>query len=183
MSSEKEEEKDNNNDNTKKRSLSSTMTTTASGEAEGVITPITAEGEMPQKRFYRTRAHCNPLSHNDTFEYPTHPKDMDWSVDHFLENKQPTVLDIGCGFGGLTVKLSTLLPEERILGMEIRAKVTEYVRLRLVALRKESKKKNETSTAYQNASVMRTNSMKYLAQYCYPQSLSKVFFLFSRSSF
>ncbi|CAN0537577.1 unnamed protein product, partial [Laminaria digitata] len=29
--------------------------------------PITIEGKMPQKRFYRARAHVNPLSHNDSF--------------------------------------------------------------------------------------------------------------------
>lgn len=29
--------------------------------------PITIEGAMPQKRFYRARAHVNPLSHNDSF--------------------------------------------------------------------------------------------------------------------
>jgi hypothetical protein len=30
-------------------------------------TPITVDGDIPQKRFYRQRAHCNPLAHNDTF--------------------------------------------------------------------------------------------------------------------
>jgi hypothetical protein len=35
----------------------------------------------------------------------------------------PTMIDVGCGFGGLTVALSTLFPDERALGMEIRAKV------------------------------------------------------------
>ncbi len=30
--------------------------------------PITWDGDMPQKRFYRQRAHCNPLSFNDSFE-------------------------------------------------------------------------------------------------------------------
>lgn len=25
---------------------------------------------MPLKRFFRSRAHCNPLSHNDGFHYP-----------------------------------------------------------------------------------------------------------------
>ncbi len=30
--------------------------------------PITIDGVMPQKRFYRARAHVNPLSHNDSFE-------------------------------------------------------------------------------------------------------------------
>ena len=38
--------------------------------------PITEDGERPQKRFYRSRAHCNPLSNNDTFEYPTTPGEM-----------------------------------------------------------------------------------------------------------
>ena len=124
-------------------------------------TPITLEGEMPQKRFYRSRAHCNPLSHNDAFQYPRTPNDMDWT-QHYRSGKPPSVLDVGCGFGGLTVALSTLLPDEQILGMEIRAKVTEYVRLRIVALRKEN------PNQYQNASVMRTNSMKYLPHYCQP---------------
>jgi tRNA (guanine-N7-)-methyltransferase len=84
---------------------------------------------------------------------------MDWSKEHYpnwkYNNKSPSVLDIGCGFGGLTVALSTILLEETILGMEIRAKVTEYVRLRLVALRKE------IPGSYHNASIMRTNLMKF----------------------
>lgn len=28
---------------------------------------------MPLKRFFRSRAHCNPLSHNDGFHYPISP--------------------------------------------------------------------------------------------------------------
>lgn len=140
-------------------------------ESTETPTPITAEGEMPQKRFYRSRAHCNPLSHNDNFEYPINPDAMDWSP-HYASGSPPSILDVGCGFGGLTVALSTLLPNEVVLGMEIRAKVTEYVRLRIVALRKEN------PGQYQNASVMRTNSMKYLPHYCKPRSLVKLFFCF-----
>lgn len=30
--------------------------------------PITYDGDKPQKRFYRARAHVNPLSHNDSFD-------------------------------------------------------------------------------------------------------------------
>lgn len=30
--------------------------------------PATTAIKAPQKKFYRSRAHCNPLSHNDSFE-------------------------------------------------------------------------------------------------------------------
>lgn len=38
---------------------------------------------MPQKRFFRSRAHCNPLSHNDAFNYPNTPADVNWKEEHF----------------------------------------------------------------------------------------------------
>jgi tRNA (guanine-N7-)-methyltransferase len=138
-------------------------------------TPITAEGDYPQKKFYRSRAHCNPLSHNDTFEYPRTPSDIDWTENYYPglpKGVVPDVLDIGCGFGGLTLALATLLPDSVILGMEIRAKVMEYVRLRIVASRKEH------PGSYQNASVMRTNSMKYLPNCFGKHSTTKLFFCF-----
>ncbi len=157
---------------------------------------ITPDGEMPQKRFYRSRAHCNPLSHNDNFDYPSRPDLFDWTIDHYpningdnnddgdgVENKEskkscgknkivPTVLDIGCGFGGLTTALSTLLPDKMILGLEIRGKVTEYVRLRILALRKEN------PGQYENCSVLRSNTMKLMPHFFAKHSLEKIFFCF-----
>ena len=141
--------------------------------------PITADGDMPQKKFYRSRAHCNPLSHNNTFEYPSHPSTMDWST-HYPEftpadpsqKVVPTVLDVGCGFGGLTIALATLLPTQTILGLEIRAKVTEYVRLRIMAHRKEN------PGQYQNAFVLRSNTMKHMPHYFEQSTLEKIFFCF-----
>lgn len=162
--------------------------TSSSAEAAA---PITAEGEMPQKKFYRSRAHCNPLSFNEAFDYPTRPDLFDWTEEHYPEHpslsqddKQisgfnaqsaaicPDVLDVGCGFGGLTMALSPALPNNTILGLEIRAKVTEYVRLRIVAQRKEH------PGQYQNCSVMRTNAMKYLPNFFPKASLEKLFFCF-----
>ena len=32
-------------------------------------------------------------------------------------------VDVGCGFGGLTVTLAALFPDKLVLGLEIRAKV------------------------------------------------------------
>jgi tRNA (guanine-N7-)-methyltransferase len=155
--------------------------------------PITAEGEMPQKKFYRSRAHCNPLSFNEAFDYPTRPDLFDWTEEHYPDHPalaqgsekesssgfnsqsasiRPDVLDVGCGFGGLTMALSPVLPNNTILGLEIRSKVTEYVRLRIVASRKEH------PGQYQNCSVMRTNAMKYLPNFFPKASLEKLFFCF-----
>lgn len=163
------------------------------GVQVGINAPITTEGDMPQKKFYRSRAHCNPLSFNETFDYPTRPDFMDWTEEHYPNhpaltkdsaeemssfqmssamNIKPDVLDVGCGFGGLTMALSTALPNNTILGLEIRAKVTEYVRLRIVAKRKEHPGR------YQNCSVMRTNAMKYLPNFFGKGSLEKIFFCF-----
>ena len=43
-----------------------------------------ASNGAPKKRFYRSRAHCNPLSHNDGFSYPMSSLHMDWS-SHYPE--------------------------------------------------------------------------------------------------
>ena len=36
--------------------------------------------------------------------------------------------DIGCGYGGLLVQLSPMFPDKLMVGLEIRVKVSDYVR-------------------------------------------------------
>lgn len=57
------------------------------------------------------------------------------------------------------VELSPLFPDTLMLGMEIRVKVSDYVRDRVIALRKQNPGK------YQNIACLRTNAMKYLPNF------------------
>lgn len=72
-------------------------------------------------------------------DIPTRPEAVDWS-SHYPSVSQPVVrfVDIGCGFGGLLIRLSPLYPDSMMLGMELRDKVSNYVRERIIALRRES---------------------------------------------
>lgn len=161
--------------------------------------------EKPKKALYRQRAHCNPL--NDClFPYPISPSHVNWAQhypmiypdsgfgpdylvvntsDHpveypleakFTSSPGPTILDIGCGFGGLLMHLSRLFPEKLCLGMEIREQVSNYVGERIRAAR-------VADNTCRNASVIRTNSMKYLVNYIRKGQCEKLFFCFADPHF
>lgn len=64
------------------------------------------------------------------------------SILTFIKKNRITILDVGCGFGGLLsiyfyniVTLSPEFPNDCILGLEIRHKVTQYVIDRINNLR------------------------------------------------
>ncbi|XP_073682364.1 tRNA (guanine-N(7)-)-methyltransferase [Garra rufa] len=139
---------------------------------------------MPQKRYYRQRAHSNPMA-DHTFQYPVCPDEMDWSElypEYFRpldgsespekQKAQVEFADIGCGYGGLLVQLSKLFPEQLILGLEIRVKVSDYVQDRIRSLRAAE------PGSYQNIACLRSNAMKYLPNFFTKGQLSKMFFLF-----
>ena len=64
--------------------------------------------QLPQKRFYRQRAHSNPLAHH-TFDYPPCPNEEYWdTVYPDRRNRQVRILDIGCGYGGLLIQVNSL---------------------------------------------------------------------------
>lgn len=134
---------------------------------------------LPKKRYYRQRAHSNPFS-DHKLDYPTSPEEMDWSklypdYDNSENNTKPvTIADIGCGYGGLLVSLADKFPERRILGMEIRVQVTEYVEERIKALRESHKDENK----FNNCAVIRANSMKFLPNFFKRSQLDKMFFCF-----
>lgn len=139
---------------------------------------------LPQKKYYRQRAHSNPIA-DHCIEYPTKPDAMDWSTLYpkyfsmsntenaeIIGAKQVELIDVGCGYGGLLVTLSPMFPDSLILGMEIRVKVSDYVMDRVAALR------SQNPGQYQNIACLRTNAMKYLPNYFYKGQLKKMFFLY-----
>nr|XP_002128586.1 tRNA (guanine-N(7)-)-methyltransferase [Ciona intestinalis] len=146
--------------------------------------------KLPRKKYFRQRAHSNPLGDHNV-EYPISPRTMDWSkhypayfVNEKSENnemesddmtvRKVEVLDIGCGYGGLLIALSKLLPDTLITGMEIRVKVSDYVQERIQALRMAHVGTKE----FQNVACIRTNAMKYLPNFFSKGQLKKTFILF-----
>ena len=97
------------------------------------------------------------------------------------------IADIGCGFGGLLVALSPLMPSSLIIGMEIRTQVTEFVQDRIRALRVQSHSQESSSATplpatpsgpYQNIACIRANTMKFLPNFFHKAQLSKIFLCF-----
>ncbi|XP_053157980.1 tRNA (guanine-N(7)-)-methyltransferase [Hemicordylus capensis] len=149
--------------------------------------------QPPQKRYYRQRAHSNPLA-DHTLRYPAKPEEMDWSElypeffapltkdnrhddpkdaeERAKPASQVELADIGCGYGGLLVALSPLFPNTLMLGLEIRVKVSDYVRDRISSLRASH------PGQYQNIACIRSNAMKHLPNFFHKGQLCKMFFLF-----
>ncbi|KAL2828915.1 putative methyltransferase-domain-containing protein [Aspergillus cavernicola] len=145
----------------RKKIAAATAETSGDASISGSPTPATLL-RLPQKKYYRQRAHANPFS-DHLLEYPLSPAHMDWST-HFpaFVNPDPTqtnaagaqkllrdveVVDIGCGFGGLLVGLAPVLPDTLMVGMEIRVQVTEYLTTRIHALRNQQQHLLQTSSS------------------------------------
>lgn len=128
--------------------------------------------QLPQKRFYRQRAHSNPIA-DHSFDYPAHPFLFNWdSLYPSICDRKIEFADIGCGYGGLLITLGEMFPEVYSIGLEIRVKVSDYVMDRIEALRKLNPKK------YENIACLRTNAMKYLPNFFTKGQLTKMFFLY-----
>ena len=81
----------------------------------------------PQKKYFRQRAHANPLS-DHSYNYPLRPDDADWaklfSIGQMDNKPLVDFVDVGCGYGGLLIGLATLYPQSFSVGFELRVKVS-----------------------------------------------------------
>lgn len=115
------------------------------------------------KRFFQSRAHAQPLSMHNIY-FPSN-NNIDWT--EFYKNGQaPKYLDIGCGFGSFLFSLSKY--ENNSLGLEIRKKVTEYVKV---------------NNTHDNIAVINTNSLITLPNLIKESSLEKIFINFPDPQF
>ena len=90
--------------------------------------------KLPKKKFYRQRAHSNPIA-DHCFDYPVSPDKVrptsfpvftitpcmfqhSWA-EFFPDHPGGMVefADIGCGYGGLLVQLSPMFPNTLMIGM------------------------------------------------------------------
>ena len=163
---------------------------------------------MPKKNKHRTHAHVNPFNplsmptpqdpdHVDwSIHYPTKfgvANNNDNKIvvntklypisspDKPLESKSeqvPTILDIGCGYGGLMFAMSKHFPQELLLGLEIREIVSNFVGEKINSLRINSGLTNQL-----NVGVLRTNAMKSMQNYFAKESVNKMFFCFADPHF
>ena len=81
----------------------------------------------------------------------------------------PTIVDIGCGYGGLLFELGKEFPKSLVLGMEIRDKVTNFVAEKI-----NSKRINSQYKTHMNIAVVRTNTMKTIHNYFAKESVRKI---------
>jgi tRNA (guanine-N7-)-methyltransferase len=149
---------------------------------------------MPKKNKHRMYAHINPFN-TMTIAYPRNTRFTDWSIHYpsfygstnnncnrivVNTNKYqvtydkeaagkpvPSILDIGCGYGGLMFELTKHFNDELILGLEIRDKVANFAAEKVNSIRNNSDFKQCL-----NVAVLRTNAMKSLHNYFEKESVS-----------
>uniref|UniRef100_A0A1I8H7Q5 tRNA (guanine-N(7)-)-methyltransferase n=3 Tax=Macrostomum lignano TaxID=282301 RepID=A0A1I8H7Q5_9PLAT len=143
-------------------------------EPSSSMASISEEQQLPQKRYFRQRAHCNPHSRH-SLDSPSRPADVDWPgifASDFKEGDDVEFADVGCGYGGMLFALAELHPDRRALGMEIRIKVCDYVQEKIRAMRAAH------PGCYGNIACVRSNAMKQLVNYFRKGQLSKLLFLY-----
>lgn len=137
-----------------------------------------------QKRLHRQRAHSNPLAMNDSMWRPLCPAAVPYA-DFYPKlcgpsapGKRIEYVDIGCGFGDLVLAIAKADPQTLVLGMEIRNKPCLYVQKRIIAERRRKEPAGGVASSCHNAWAVRTNSMKFLPNFCARGQLRKVFICF-----
>jgi tRNA (guanine-N7-)-methyltransferase len=106
------------------------------------------------------------------------PNEIDWTEfypilttpNHGISQPYPVILDIGCGYGGLSFKMGERNPKDLVLAFEIRCTVTSFVQKKIEGLRAVGKA--------QNIAVQWANTMRTLMRYICGNTIEMIFILF-----
>jgi len=143
------------------------------------------------KRFYRTRAHSNPLNDGFYKVLPRAPREMDWAAqfpawrertrdvsDAIDRNElapypqRQWFVDVGSGYGGLLAAMAPEYPDVWFVGLEIRERVMEFCEARLQRLRQDHPGK------FDHLTYIRTNAMRFMPNFFVKQQIDKMFFCY-----
>ncbi len=126
-------------------------------------------------KFHGIRAHANPLA-DMLVKYPTSPAEFDitplFTPEAIERSGNITIVDVGCGYGGMTTRLGEIYPERLTLGLEIREVVVEIGQEDIL------KRRAASPGEYGNCAIIRTNAMKYFPCYFTKGQLDAMLFLF-----
>jgi tRNA (guanine-N7-)-methyltransferase len=144
--------------------------------------------KVPQKKFFRSRAHSNVLNNNDLW-FPATPQDVPLGT-YFPHRSGQKIrfVDVGSGFGSLCLSLARTFPQELTLGIEIRPKLVEYAQKRVIALRHEASTSEPAASAastpvdpqptYDNVWSIHHNAMRFMPNFFDQGQLQKLFICF-----
>ena len=123
----------------------------------------------------RNRIVVNTSEYPVTYDVKIVEEEEEDKADY--ERPVPTILDVGCGYGGLMFELSKVVENEQlILGLEIREKPADYVGEKINFARSKGSMSQEASdnNDCQNIAVLHTNAMKTLHNYIRKEQVSSV---------
>jgi tRNA (guanine-N7-)-methyltransferase len=161
---------------------------------------MSAEGQKQiKKKTKRVRAHSHPLA-DAAYRIPNHPLSYDWSPQYpkmlplkenssaiELPSKEVTIADIGSGFGGLLLSLSSEFKDELILGLEIRQSAVDITTQYIDDARANNKvirpDESEHDWDARNIAVLNSNIMKFAPNLFMKGQLTKMFILFADPHF
>lgn len=136
----------------------------------------------------KVRAHANPFD-DAAFDVPRAPSEFKYQelYEEYMQTaadgtRQIEACDVGCAWGGMLARMSGVVPETLMLGLEIRAKVASFAAERLVRLRIPDRESDPSLPdavpgSCKNVAVIRSNAMRYLPNYFEKGQLSRIFFV------
>jgi tRNA (guanine-N7-)-methyltransferase len=129
------------------------------------VNPDCIDWSLHYPAFYGIKDNHKNQLYVNTHKHPISYLTLEKAASRDIEESKtghlvPTIVDIGCGYGGLMFELQKEFPDHLILGMEIRDVVANFVAQKINSIR--------VNTGFKeciNVGVVKTNTMKTIHNY------------------